>query len=337
MLLKKRLASLRQEIESLERQAEGLSGPVGAPQSGFAGSLSEVRDGVRQVLQATSAPTALNLLLTHAARITERAVLFLPRKGSLWAWSGLGKGGTKLGLTNLTLSLDDSPLLASALQSQRSEAGAAPEAWEARLGQPSSAGGVAVPIPGPERSSGLLWFDAGDPPRNGTLEAVECLAIATGAALELIALRRSPGLPAGGRVTADESALGSQLPYSLAEEPASAEPVAATDSSAAPDPSLGGQHEDARRLARLLISEIKLYNEDKVALGRKCRDLYARLRDDIERSRKTYEERVSPEVRKAADYFEQELIKTLAEGDATLLGTAPATDSHEGIPNPGGG
>ena len=49
--------------------------------------------------------------------------------------------------------------------------------------------------------------------------------------------------------------------------------------------------DDARRLARLLISEIKLYNEKKVDDGRAAGDLYERLKDDIERSRQVYDER----------------------------------------------
>ena len=39
--------------------------------------------------------------------------------------------------------------------------------------------------------------------------------------------------------------------------------------------------DDARRLARLLISEIKLYNEKKVDEGRASSDLYERLKDDM--------------------------------------------------------
>src|SRR4030095_12519359 len=37
-------------------------------------------------------------------------------------------------------------------------------------------------------------------------------------------------------------------------------------------------HNDARRFARLLVSEIKLYNEQKVSEGRSEHDLYDRLR-----------------------------------------------------------
>ncbi len=78
--------------------------------------------------------------------------------------------------------------------------------------------------------------------------------------------------------------------------------------------------ESAQRYARLLISEIKLYHEDAVDAG--CRDgnLLARLGAEIERARQLYEQRVPIDVRRRADYFGQELVRTLANGDPRLLG-----------------
>ena len=80
-------------------------------------------------------------------------------------------------------------------------------------------------------------------------------------------------------------------------------------------------HNDARRFARLLISEIKLYNEQKVAEGRSQYDLYDRLREYIDRSREMYDKRVKAEVATRYDYFHGELVNTLAEGDPTKLGS----------------
>lgn len=81
-------------------------------------------------------------------------------------------------------------------------------------------------------------------------------------------------------------------------------------------------HTDARRFARLLVSEIKLYKESQVNEGRSRNDLYDRLRDDIERSREMYDKRVKPEVAQRYDYFHHELVNTLAEGDAGKLGNS---------------
>ena len=79
-------------------------------------------------------------------------------------------------------------------------------------------------------------------------------------------------------------------------------------------------HNDARRFARLLVSEIKLYNEQKVKEGRDASDLYERLREAIDRSREMYDKRVQPPVAARFDYFHYEVVSTLAEGDENKLG-----------------
>ncbi len=69
-----------------------------------------------------------------------------------------------------------------------------------------------------------------------------------------------------------------------------------------------------------MVSEIKLYNEAKVTEGRRTRDIYERLKEDIERGRQMYHDRVSPGVRESTDYFLDELVRILAGGDASALG-----------------
>jgi hypothetical protein len=78
---------------------------------------------------------------------------------------------------------------------------------------------------------------------------------------------------------------------------------------------------DARRFSKLLISEIELYNKNSVDEGRRNRDLYQRLKKDIDRSRETYEKRFAHTVAKQFDYFYEELVRTLAENDPLLLGS----------------
>ncbi|MGH9390253.1 MAG: hypothetical protein ACRD1Z_11610, partial [Vicinamibacteria bacterium] len=92
------------------------------------------------------------------------------------------------------------------------------------------------------------------------------------------------------------------------------------------DPETRKKHEEAQRFARLLVSEIKLYNETKVKQGQKSRDLYSLLRDDIDRSRQLYRERVAENIRASTNYFNDELVRILAEGDEGAMGQSlPAT------------
>lgn len=76
----------------------------------------------------------------------------------------------------------------------------------------------------------------------------------------------------------------------------------------------------AQRLSRLLVSEIKLYNEKKIVDSRKNSNIYDVLKDTIEQSRKHYRERMGEAVDSMPDYFHQEIVKTLCEGDEDKLG-----------------
>jgi hypothetical protein len=80
------------------------------------------------------------------------------------------------------------------------------------------------------------------------------------------------------------------------------------------------RHEEARRFARLLVSEIKLYNERAVLEGRERGNLYQRLREDIDRSRQMYDERIPSDVRSQTNFFYEELVRILADGRQEALG-----------------
>ena len=82
------------------------------------------------------------------------------------------------------------------------------------------------------------------------------------------------------------------------------------------------KHKKARSFARLLVSEIKLYNPDKVNDGKEAKDLYERLREAIDRSREMYNQRVDAPVSDRFDYFHYELVNGLAEGDESRLGSS---------------
>lgn len=117
-----------------------------------------------------------------------------------------------------------------------------------------------------------------------------------------------------------------------AAAPPSAAPVAIAGSGARPStgarrlagplaPADGDERrEEARRFAKLLISEIKLYNERAVLEGREHGHLYERLKEDIDRSRQMYDDRIPEDVRSSSNFFYEELVRILADGKAETLG-----------------
>jgi hypothetical protein len=103
-------------------------------------------------------------------------------------------------------------------------------------------------------------------------------------------------------------------------------PMARGSHTAVPGPveqAASGDEDAARRYARLLLSEIRMYHEPIVNEGRRSGDLMSRLHGEIERARRLYEARVPESLQARAEYFDQELVRTLAGGDRTLLGSAP--------------
>lgn len=125
------------------------------------------------------------------------------------------------------------------------------------------------------------------------------------------------GAPMSELPAEEEALLSSADAAGLAGEPLAPSEAATTQ----PGEKEEKVHRDAQRFSRLLVSEIELYNKKSVEEGRKNRDLYQRLKKDIDRSRETYEKRFANTVASRVDYFHQELVRTLAENDPSLLGS----------------
>ncbi len=124
----------------------------------------------------------------------------------------------------------------------------------------------------------------------------------------------NPGAVAQVRAAASAATASTATPA----RPAAAPPPAAAPAVLTPEAQKA--HEDAKRFARLVVSEIKLYNETKVNEGRRAKDLYERLKEDIERGRQMYMDRVAAPIRETTNYFYDELVRILAGGDPSALG-----------------
>jgi CheY-like chemotaxis protein len=98
-------------------------------------------------------------------------------------------------------------------------------------------------------------------------------------------------------------------PVALAEKPlATPKP---------PKPNVDPEHEAARRLARIIVSDIALYNPERVKEALQKNSFYEMLKDEIEEGRKLYNVRVPAPVRSNTDYFQDALedyIKSKAKG-----------------------
>jgi len=67
----------------------------------------------------------------------------------------------------------------------------------------------------------------------------------------------------------------------------------------------------ARRLARTIVSDIALYNREEIGKGIKNDNVFELLSEEIERGRKLYVSRVSPEVQKQRNHYNQAIVDIL--------------------------
>ncbi len=73
-------------------------------------------------------------------------------------------------------------------------------------------------------------------------------------------------------------------------------------------------HERAKRLARLIVSDIITYNQDKIVEGIEQDTLFDLLKEDIEVGRTYYEKNTNPAVAERTNYFNHALVDILIKG-----------------------
>jgi hypothetical protein len=67
----------------------------------------------------------------------------------------------------------------------------------------------------------------------------------------------------------------------------------------------------AERLARAILSDVMLYNTDRVRVGIQADDLFDRLRPELDEARAFFESRVDPEVAAKTNAFDRALVDVL--------------------------
>ena len=276
-----------------------------------------VLEAIRAIDHARSLSEILDILVSCAGREASRVGILLVRAGQLRGWRFIGFGPAFDAANEIELPLQDSGLIAEAVRtgaavsSDTSGRTAAPAFAEL----PDGREGLAVPIPMGGQVVGVLYADQGhtdDQSRASVItwpDTLEVMARHSARCLEALTAFRAarvlterPDVPPG--TASDQPDLAGSRSGGRADE----------------DPEDGS--ESARRYARLLVSEIKLYHEAAVIAGRRERDLATRLAAEIARARVLYEQRVAAAERQGTDYFQAELVRTLANGDANLLGQA---------------
>jgi hypothetical protein len=302
------LPKLRDEIVS--RTVEELQSLEPAPGNLPTDLLNATTASIQE---ANSQAEILRHLLEGAARFSGRAALFVVRAGAVNGWQGIGfENNDAIKTVTLNSSV---PLLGRAIHDRVNAAGSTAEFdhdFMAAMGASSDEKCVVLPLVVKEKVAAVIYADAGTVPDTTVdLSALAVLCRLTALWLEITALRK-----AGVSAPAEEA----QPAAPEAPPPQPVASMAAAGAAAAPVTGEDEVHKKARRFAKLLVDEIRLYNQNKVNEGKQHRDLYERLREDIEKSRSTYEKRFGETPAGPAGYFNQELIRILADNDISLMG-----------------
>jgi hypothetical protein len=292
--------------------------------------LSRLLDAIRGLDGATSLSNVLDVLGQAAGCEAGRAALLVLRGDRVQGWKLAGFGPLDAQPRSVELPLAEAGIIAAAASGSR-----VVTTHEGHGGRgPGFAGlspdriGMAVPVVVGGRTVAVLYADtAADAEREVTVpsgwpEVVEILARHAARCLEALTVQRvsqSPPprfwVPSGAKPASSPSqgaSGGSKEPPLQVSAPDAAQTLHGVE-----------PEESARRLARLLISEIKLFHEAAVHEGRTSGTLLARLGPEIDRARRAYDTRIPSSLATRGELFQQELIATLAGGDASLLG-APA-------------
>jgi len=353
-VLERHLAQARAEL--VQRVLEEIQAelPTGAASSGS--ETSDLLQDVAAIHAGKTQKEVLRALLDATVRYCGRSVLFVVKSGAAAGWQARGfdhGDGIKDFALDLSASAPGNVMATrSALRGPVAEMDAQ---FIAQFGAPASDQILLVPLHLKDKVAALVYADGG-PAAAGKLncDAVELLVEATSAWLEVASLRKqaakeeaegaveqaeAPPVPAQAAPAYSDPFAAHVPQHAVAAAPAevavaaassaevvstgdmgAAAPARAADTFAQLSPEDAEIHRKAQRFARLLMDEVKLYNQAKVAEGRKNKDLYDRLRDDIEKSKAAYNKRYGQSIAAGADYFHQELIASLAGDDVSLLG-----------------
>ncbi len=294
------------------------------------------------IAAADSPSDVFRALLDGFALASPRTAMFLVRKGALAGWASIGYDETE------------------AARIRRSNLPAGP-GWPGRL--------VATGAPDRAFRSPDDRDDVRDLGEHVRREALACALRVGGRTLAVLLSERDPGerpwspaamgvlmTVARMRLEVDLARRRLQRETTTAVEPSppeAADPPVAAAPSPPPEPEVedapaadgerglaaspAGAETDtdpeleaARRFARLIATDIRLYNEEDVLLGRKNGDLQSRIRDHLARGRETFRRRF-PSIGEIGDgILHEAYVRVLAGGDDRLIDAGAVTADRDG-------
>ncbi len=348
---------VRRVLQELQPALEKMQSGKSVSHGGSGASPAHLLKAISSIHAGTTQKEILRSLLDSIVLYCGRAALFVVKAGTATGWQGRAFSNSD-DIKDFPLDVS-SGIAAAVMQSRKASVGSSEEfdaKFTAKFGVPADDQSLVLPLLLKDKLAALVYADAGVQ-SGGSLDptAIELLVAATSAWLEVASLRKQAqkeGMPevAGSEKAEAPAPVQSvssfsdpfashppmhtpSVPAPVVEQAMAAAATADVESAPLPtardlppepvaqlSPADTEIHRKAHRFARLLLDEIKLYNQVKVAEGRKHKDLYDRLKEDIDKSRMTYQKRYGNTAAADGDYLNQELLRSLAEDDISLMG-----------------
>jgi len=326
--MSKIVATMEQDLATLAQLAPEPS-PV---PSGFA-SFTEA---CRPISRAQNQVELLNALVEAAGKFAPRVALFILKEDTLhgWAAAGFSQGFCDGRIKRIHLRIPQYPELGRAMVENQS--------FTANFSDLSHLADVVkdfdgfvpflsafFPLEVRAKNAALLYADSGSESTLQETQALALLAYIAGLELTQITAKikkvRDHSTRSGERQKPtpppDPTFDTGDYPESSAPKVA-APPQPAPAASAASVSADGAEVQKAKRVARVLVSDLKLYHEREVAAAQVKGNLYAMIKEDIDRSYQHYKERVGPAFA-AENFFKDELLRQLADNNPRILGNLP--------------
>src|SRR5579863_7226818 len=280
-----------------------------APASAAGGDSTKLLQSITGVQTGTTQKEILRALIEGGSTHCARAALFVVKAGMATGWQGRGFSDDD-SIKDFTLDMNAGPVAHAYVNRVVAPANIAEMGarFVEHFGAPSNEQILVLPLLLKDKVAGLVYADGG---ATGALDGASLyiMVMATSAWLEVVSLRKqaqqretveaapergmAPAAAPVQTVSSFSDPFASHAPKhiparaipepaaevvevaSAAHSPsAGAAPAAAADPFAGLNPEDADTHRKAQRFARLLVDEIKLYNQAKVAEGRKHKDLY---------------------------------------------------------------
>lgn len=295
------------------------------------GQTASLKDSILHIKKAANQSELTSSILQEAVKFSSRAAIFVTKQNRVQGWESIGTDSKNPDMIKdfrkVAIPLDESALFRGVIESQTPtlklfESDNLSNYLTIQMGGRKPEKIFLAPLVLRDKVVAILFTDClKEETEKFCPEFLGILAEFASLIMEIMSTGRVLGAtePVQKGEISHTAGAGMQTVEMGAEDAPGAEEKV-QDSLETMDPKLKELHENAQRTARVIVSDIVLYNKAKIEEGLANGNLKELLKEEIERGKELYISKVAPEVVETTDYFVQTMIQNIAKGDPAVLG-----------------